>query len=213
MAKVKICGLSDAGAVAAAVSAGADYVGFVFYARSPRHVSLDQAVQLAQNVPAGVGKVGLFVDAGDEEISAAARSGAIDYLQLHGQENPDRVAEIRARFGLPVIKSIPIAAAEDAGRAAAFELVADMLLFDAKPPVSKDALPGGNGLVFDWNLIAGRKWARPWILSGGLNVENVADAIRVSGAKMVDVSSGVERTPGIKDLAKISAFIETAKPL
>ncbi len=213
MAKVKICGLSDAGAIAAAVSAGAGYVGFVFYAGSPRHVLLEQAVQLAQNVPAGVGKVGLFVDAGDEEIAAAARSGAIDYLQLHGQENPDRVAEIRARFGLPVIKAIPIAASEDAERAASFELVADMLLFDAKPPVSKNALPGGNGLVFDWNLIAGRKWARPWMLSGGLNVDNVADAIRISGARMVDVSSSVERAPGIKDIAKISAFIETAKPL
>lgn len=213
MAKVKICGLSDAGAIAAALSAGADYVGFVFFSRSPRHVSLDQAVQLAQNVPAGVGKVGLFVDARDDEIAAAARSGAIDYLQLHGQENPDRVAEIRAHFGLPVIKAIPIAASEDAERAASFELVADMLLFDAKPPVSKNALPGGNGLVFDWNLIAGRKWARPWMLSGGLNVDNVADAIRISGARMVDVSSSVERAPGIKDIAKISAFIETAKPL
>lgn len=213
MVKVKICGLSDAAAVAAAVAAGADYLGFVFYARSPRYVSAAQAALLARGVPARVGRVGLFVDAGDAEIAGPVRAGAIDHLQLHGQETPERVAEIRALFGLPVIKAVPIAAPEDMAVAAGFEAAADMLLFDAKPPASENTLPGGNGQVFDWELITGHVWRRPWMLSGGLNVRNLADAVRISGAGIVDVSSGVERAPGIKDAEKIRAFVEAGKLL
>lgn len=213
MVKVKICGLSDAAAVAAAVAAGADYIGFVFYARSPRYVSGAQAGLLARGVPARVGRVGLFVDAGDAEIAGPVRAGVVDHLQLHGQETPERVAEIRALFGLPVIKAAPIAGPEDIPAAAGFEAAADMLLFDAKPPASANALPGGNGQVFDWELIAGHVWRRPWMLSGGLNAQNLADAVRISGAGIVDVSSGVERRPGIKDCGKIRAFVEAGKLL
>lgn len=213
MIKVKICGLSDAGSVAAASEAGADYLGFVFYSASPRYVSFKQAAQLSALIPRGAGKVGVFVDAGDSAIAEAIDSGAIDYLQLHGNESPDRVAAIRARFGLPVIKAIGVAGTGDMDRAAEYDPVADMLLFDAKPPAINPAMPGGNGLIFDWNLIAGHRWISPWILSGGLNAQNLAGAVRTSGARIVDVSSGVESATGIKDAKKIRGFIEAAKRL
>lgn len=211
MIKVKICGLSDELALAAAVQAGADYAGFVFYARSPRYIAPERAGILLQGVPASVQSVGLIVDEDDAAIETILRHAALDMLQLHGQENPARVAEIRRRFGLPVIKAVAISDAPDVQRAKDYEGVADILLFDAKPPQNLRALPGGNGLVFDWTLLARASWTIPWMLSGGLNADNVADALRISGAKMVDVSSGVESAPGIKDVAKIRAFVKGAK--
>lgn len=214
MVDVKICGISDEAAVAAATKHGAAYLGFVFFARSPRHVSPAQAAQLSAGMPADIHKVGLIVDEKDDGIAAILRSFQPDFLQLHGQEPPARVAEIRARFGLPVIKAVAIAERADAEAAHAYESVADILLFDAKPPKDKlDALPGGNGQAFDWNLLAGGQWRRPWMLSGGLDTENVADAVKMSGAKAVDVSSGVESAPGRKAPEKIRAFLECALSL
>jgi len=213
MIKVKICGLSSPETVQAAVEAGADFVGFVFFARSPRVVTAAQAAILARGVPADVAKVGLFVDADDVAIADVLAQAGLDYLQLHGAETPERVGQIRARFGLPVIKAVAIAGAADIDRARTYEAVSDILLFDAKPPQTKDALPGGNGLVFDWTLIAGRTWTRPWMLSGGLDAGNLGEAVRISGAKMVDVSSGVESAPGVKDIVKIRGFVEAAKRL
>jgi len=213
MIKVKICGLSSPETVQAAVEAGADFVGFVFFARSPRVVTAAQAAILARGVPAGVAKVGLFVDADDAAIADVLGHAGLDYLQLHGAETPERVGQIRARFGVPVIKAAAIAGSADIDRARTYEAVSDMLLFDAKPPQTKDALPGGNGLVFDWTLIAGQTWTRPWMLSGGLDAGNLGEAVRISGAKMIDVSSGVESQPGIKDVVKIRGFVEAAKRL
>ena len=213
MIKVKICGLSSPETVQAAVGAGAQFVGFVFFARSPRAVTGAQAAILARGVPAGVAKVGLFVDADDVAIADVLAQAGLDYLQLHGAETPERVGQIRARFGVPVIKAAAIAGSADIDRARTYEAVSDMLLFDAKPPQTKDALPGGNGLVFDWTLIAGQTWTRPWMLSGGLDAGNLGEAVRISGAKMIDVSSGVESQPGIKDVVKIRGFVEAAKRL
>lgn len=213
MTKVKICGLSTPQGIQAATEAGADFVGFVFFARSPRAVSALQAVSLARGVPAGVAKVGLFVDPDDAAIADVLAHVGLDYLQLHGAETVERVRQIRTRFGLPVIKAIAIAGVADIDRARTYETVSDILLFDAKPPQTVDALPGGNGLVFDWRLIAGHTWAQPWMLSGGLDAENISEAVRISGAKMLDVSSGVESGPGIKDISKIRSFVKTAKHL
>ncbi|MFZ5835380.1 MAG: phosphoribosylanthranilate isomerase [Pseudomonadota bacterium] len=213
MIKVKICGLSTPESVKAAAGAGADFVGFVFYDRSPRYVGASQARLLSGLVSAAVAKVGLFVDADDAAIGAVLAQAPLDYLQLHGAETPERVRDIRTRFELPVIKAIAIAGAADIDRAKTYESVSDMLLFDAKPPLSKDALPGGNGLLFDWTFIAGYTWSRPWMLAGGLTCENIAEAVRISGATMLDVSSGVESAPGIKDNAKIRRFIAAARNL
>jgi phosphoribosylanthranilate isomerase len=210
---VKICGLSSETAIAAAVEGGAAWVGFVFYPPSPRAVSPERAAALCAAVPAGVRRVGLFVDADDAAIGAALAVAPLDMLQFHGHESPRRVAEARAQFGLPVIKAVAIAAPEDALYAARYEAAADMLLFDAKPPRRAEALPGGNGLVFDWHLIAGRQWRLPWMLSGGLHADILPEATRISGAEAVDVSSGVERAPGDKDPDKIAAFLRVARNL
>jgi phosphoribosylanthranilate isomerase len=209
----KICGLSSEAAVAAAVAGGAAYLGFVFYPPSPRAVSADEAARLCAGVPAGIARVGLFVDAEDEAIAAVLATAPLDILQFHGSESPPRVAEARARFGLRVIKAVAIAKPQDVCAAAPYDGVADLLLFDAKPPRRVDALPGGNGLAFDWGLIAGRKWRRPWMLSGGLTAELLPEAVRVSGAACVDVSSGVERRPGEKDPARIRTFLAAARAL
>ncbi len=207
---VKICGLTTASSVEAAVSAGARYVGFVFFARSPRNLTAERAAALASEVPPGVCKVALTVNADDAELDRIVGSVPLDMLQLHGQETPDRVAEIKARFGLPVMKAIGIAGPEDMPAIDLYSDVADQLLIDAKPPRGAD-LPGGNGLVFDWQLLAARKyWRRPWMLAGGLTPDNVAQAIRATGARQVDVSSGVESAPGTKDAALIRAFVEAA---
>lgn len=213
MIKVKICGLRDARAIAAAADSGADYLGFMFYAPSPRYVTPALAAELAQGVAGGIFKVGVFVDADDAAIGAILQQVSLDMLQLHGGESPQRVAQIRARFSLPVIRAIAIGGEEDIARARAFQEAADMLLFDAKPPSAPGALPGGNGLAFDWTLISHGKWERPWMLSGGLNAGNLEEAVRISGARMVDVSSGVESAPGVKDSVKIREFTATAKRL
>ncbi|MDD7971289.1 phosphoribosylanthranilate isomerase [Roseinatronobacter alkalisoli] len=207
---VKICGLTDPDNVQAAVAAGARYVGFVFFPKSPRNVTFAQARALALCVPEGVAKVALTVDADDDMLHALTQEVPLDMLQLHGHETPARVTALRQRFGLPVMKAVGVAGPEDLAALDAYGKVADQLLVDAKP--SADAmLPGGNGLSFDWRLIAGRRWACPWMLAGGLDAENVAAAIRLTGARQVDVSSGVEIAPGKKDAARINAFISAAQ--
>lgn len=208
--RVKICGLRDRGDIDAAVSAGASYLGFVFFPKSPRHVDVAQAAALAAEVPPGIAKVALVVNADDALLDEITGTVPLDMLQLHGAETTERVSEIRARYGLPVMKAVGIAGPGDLAAIAAYEAVADQLLIDAKPPKGAE-LPGGNGLAFDWRLLAGRKyWTKPWMLAGGLTPDNVAEAIRLTGARQVDVSSGVESAPGVKDAAKIAAFCAAA---
>ena len=210
----KICGLATAEAIGVAIDNGAAMLGFVFYPPSPRALGLAHAGALAGAVPAGIDKVGLFVDADDATIGATLAAVPLDLLQLHGGESPARVAALKAKFKLPVIKAIALASAEDLARASRFDGVADWLLFDAKAPAERaDTLPGGNGLAFDWQLLAGRQFRRPWLLSGGLNADNLAEAVRTSGAPAVDVSSGVEDRPGEKSLSKIKEFLAVARSL
>ncbi len=207
---VKICGLKDKANIDAAAAAGATYVGFVFFEKSPRYVTFDQAASLSLDVPVGVAKVGLVVNPDNQMLDALLDRVPLDVIQLHGRETPKRVAEIRARYGLPVMKAVGVAGPDDLAQLAAYEAVADQILLDAKPP--KDAmLPGGNGHTFDWSLIAGRLWTKPWMLAGGLTVENVASAIAATGARQIDLSSGVESAPGVKDPALIAAFIAAAR--
>lgn len=208
--RVKICGLSTPESVAAAAEAGAAYVGFVFFEKSPRNVSIEQARDLAVDVPMGVAKVALTVNADDAMLDELMARVPLDMIQLHGSETAKRVAEVRALTGLPVMKAVGIAQAEDVDRLDEFAAVADQLLVDAKPPVGGD-LPGGNGLFFDWRLISNRRWSVPWMLAGGLTPANVAEAIRLTGAKQVDVSSGVESAPGVKDAGAIAALIKAAQ--
>jgi phosphoribosylanthranilate isomerase len=211
---VKICGLSSEAAVAAAAAGGAGYVGFIFYPPSPRAIGAARAAELGRAVPAGIIKVGLFVDADDEAIASVLAEVRLDMLQLHGDETPRRSKEIRRRFGLPVIKALRIASAADLAAADEYLPAVDRLLFDAKPPPEmRGALPGGNALSFDWSLIAGRSWSRPWMLSGGLNAGNLARAIAATGASAVDISSGVEDAPGRKNPDKIVAFLKLAATL
>jgi len=207
----KICGLSTPDAVAAAARHGARFVGFVFYPPSRRHVTPELAAALCAILPAGIVRTGLFVDADDDLFAEAVAKAPLDLLQLHGRESPERVAEIRRRFGKPVMKAILVAAEADLAMAERYYGVADRLLFDAKPP--KGAPPGGNGLVFDWELLGGRRWALPWMLSGGLNAANLGQAVRLTHATAVDVSSGVENAPGIKDPDRIAAFLARANSL
>lgn len=208
--RVKICGLRTPQDVAAAASAGAGYVGFVFFPKSPRHVTLEEAAGLALEAPVGLCKVALTVNADDALLDALTKVVPLDMLQLHGSESPERVAEVKSRYGLPVMKAIGIADAQDLPQIDLYSQVADQLLIDAKPPRDAD-LPGGNGLAFDWRLLAGRKyWQRPWMLAGGLTPDNVAEAVRMTGARQVDVSSGVETVPGQKDADLISRFTSAA---
>ena len=209
----KICVLSTEAAVTAAVRGGAAYLGFVFYPPSPRAVTAGRAARLCVAVPSGIARVALFVDADDDTIRAVLAEAPIDILQFHGSESPDRVADAKLRFARPVMKAIAIAAPEDVRGAVQYEEAADLLLFDAKPPRRPNALPGGNGLAFDWELIAGRSWRCEWMLSGGLTPELLPEAVRISGAASVDVSSGVESRPGEKDLGKIRAFLAAARAL
>ena len=209
MAQVKICGLTRPEHVAAAVEAGAAFVGFVFFPKSPRNLTPEAAATLALEVPPGVARVGLFVNPDDALLDVVLAVVPLDILQLHGSETPDRVAEIKARTGLPVMKAVGVAGPQDLDALWDYGLVADMLLVDAKAP--KDAaLPGGNGLAFDWRLLVGRKFLTPWMLAGGLTPDNVAEAVRLTGARMVDVSSGVESAPGEKDGALIRDFVAAA---
>lgn len=212
--EAKICGVSSAEAVAAALSHGAAYLGFVFFPPSPRHVTPAQAAALAAQVPDGVIKVGLFVEPDDDALDTALAGAPIDLIQLHGAEPPARVAEVRRRMGLPVMKAIKVATRADLETARAYEEAADRLLFDAKTPASvTGALPGGMGAAFDWHLLEGSAWRRPWMLSGGLDAGNLAEAVRISGAPAVDVSSGVEDSPGHKDPTAIAAFLDVVATL
>ena len=207
---IKICGLKTPETLEAAIAAGADWVGFVFFAKSPRHVSLDEAKALGQIVGSRAKKVALSVDADDAALADIEKALTPDFHQLHGHESPERVAAIRAKFGRPVIKAIGIADAADLEAARTYETAADWLLLDAKPPKNAE-LPGGNGLPFDWHLLSGLDLQKPFMVSGGLTPSNVGEAIAISHPAGVDVSSGVETAPGIKDPAKIQAFIEAAR--
>lgn len=204
----KICGITDEDALVAAVEGGAAYVGLVFFPPSPRALTPEAAAELVDGLPEDVAKVGLFVDPTDDQLDEALGHVRLEFVQLHGAETPARVEEIRQTYGVPVIKAIGIATADDLKAAEAFADVADMLLFDAKAPAGADR-PGGHGTAFPWDLMRG--WARPdvpWMLAGGLTPETVAEACRVSGATMVDVSSGVERTKGAKDPDLIRRFLD-----
>jgi phosphoribosylanthranilate isomerase len=210
MIEVKICGINSPEAADAAASAGADYVGLVFFPRSPRHVTPDQAASLAMRLRGRCRVVAVLVDATDAEIELAVKGARPDLLQLHGQESPERVAAIRLRFGIPVMKAIGVADAADLAAVAGFEPVADRLLFDARAP-REAGRPGGHGAAFDWQLLRGRRFSRPWLLSGGLNAENVARAVRACEAPGVDCSSGVETSPGVKSPHLIREFVAAAR--
>ncbi|MCM2561483.1 phosphoribosylanthranilate isomerase [Lutimaribacter sp. EGI FJ00015] len=209
--RVKICGITRPEDVDACASGGATYLGFNFFPKSPRYVAPDSAAALALRAPVGLAKVALVVDADDATLDEIVADVALDMIQLHGRESPERVAQVRARYGLPVMKAIGIAEAADLAKIDSYAPVADQLLIDAKPP--KDAvLPGGNGLAFDWRLLQGRKyWQKPWMLAGGLTPENAAEAVRLTGARQVDVASGVESAPGVKDAALIRRFVAAAR--
>ena len=207
----KICGLRDSAGLLAAVEGGARFVGFVFYPPSPRFLSPSGAAKLASELPESVSPVAVFSEPSDEELTIVMKALPNALIQLHGGESPNRVAEIRARFKCPVIKAIPIENGGDVASAKHFEAAADWLLFDAKAPESSTkVLPGGNALAFDWSLLDCARWRVPWLLSGGLTVDNLAEAVLTTGARAVDVSSGVEDSPGQKNPARIKAFLATA---
>jgi phosphoribosylanthranilate isomerase len=209
--QVKICGLSTSETVDAAVAAGANFVGFMTYPRSPRHVASDELLAaLGARVPKGVIRVGVFVDPDDSLLNQRLATGAIDLLQLHGAETPERLADIKARSGKPVMKVIKVSEVADVERGiTAFGDVADRLMFDA----AEGILPGGNAQPFDWSVLSGRRVPLPWLLAGGLRPDNLAEAVRVTGAPAVDVSSGVESSRGVKSIERIRAFLECAKAL
>jgi phosphoribosylanthranilate isomerase len=213
--RVKICGIRTRAEAAAAATAGAAYIGFVFYPASPRAVTVGDARWIAEGLTgdtaaAGLIKVALTVDADDETLDRIVGTVPLDLLQLHGHETPERVAEVRGRYRLPVMKAVGISEPDDLDGLRGYEATADQLLIDARPPRSA-ALPGGNGLAFDWRLIEGRAWRTPWMLAGGLNPQNVEEAVRLTGAVQVDVSSGVERRPGLKDPDLVTAFVHSAR--
>ena len=208
--RVKICGLKTEADVAAVAASGAAYMGLVFFAKSPRHLTISEAKTLALAAPIGLAKVALTVNADDAALDAIVEAMPLDMLQLHGAETPERVAEVRARYGLPVMKAVGVADEGDLAALLEYSFVADQILVDAKPPKNAD-LPGGNGLSFDWRLVAQRRWLRPWMLAGGLTPENVAQAIRLTNARQVDVSSGVESAPGVKDARRIADFVAAVR--
>ena len=210
----KICGLNTLESVAAAVSGDAGFIGFVFFPPSPRYVAPDEAAVLSRAVPPTVTTVGLFVDASDDVIAETLRTVNLDMLQLHGNESPDRVRELGGRFGLETMKAIKVESAADVETASEYDESADWLLFDAKAPRDMEgALPGGNAVTFDWRLLRGWSRERPWMLSGGLDADNVSEAASISGAVVVDVSSGVEDRPGNKSPRLIERFLETVGAL
>ncbi len=208
--RIKICGLRSRADVAAAAEAGAAYVGLVFFPPSPRNLTLADARWVVASVPAGVLRVALIVDPTDETLEMLLEEVPIDMLQLHGRESPERVAEVRSRFGLPVMKAVGISGAADLAQINDYANVADQILLDARAPRGANS-PGGNGAAFDWRLIRDQRWKRPWMLAGGLTPENVAVAVQVTGAEQLDVSSGVESRPGHKDPARILAFAKNAR--
>lgn len=210
--ELKICGLNTPEAVNAAVIGHAAYIGFVFFESSPRAVTPNIMAKLCLPVPKNIKKVGLFVDASIETIASAVSTGELDMIQLHGSESPSMLTEIKSKFGLPVMKAIAIACKEDLATAKIYENYADMLLFDSKPP-SGATRPGGNALSFDWSLIAGQNWRLPWMLAGGINMENLALALEITGASAIDVSSGVEDLKGFKSPVKIKELLYFAATL
>ncbi|MFT6452548.1 MAG: phosphoribosylanthranilate isomerase, partial [Halocynthiibacter sp.] len=210
--RTKICGLKDAENLSAAINAGAAYIGFVFFPNSPRNISIEEAAALAASVPPGIAKVALLVDPDDVLLESITRAVPIDMIQLHGKETPRRVTEIKALTGLPAMKAIGVSGPDDIAQIQSYGEVADQLLIDAKAPKGAD-LPGGNGLSFDWTLIANINWPKPWMLAGGLTAQNVALAIEKTRATQVDVSSGVESAPGEKDPAKIRAFLKATNAI
>lgn len=207
---IKICGINTPHALDAAIAARADYIGLVFFAKSPRNVTLTQAAALAERAAGRSKIVGLFVDANPGLIAESATAARLDVVQLHGSETPDALGRMRASLGLPVWKALSVASRDDIVRAQDFAGAADLVLFDAKAPKGAD-LPGGLGLVFDWSLLAAHRGPLPWGLAGGLSPDNVADAIRSTGATLVDVSSGVETAPGVKDAGLIRSFCFAAR--
>ena len=208
--QVKICGINSAAAADAVLRAGADFGGLVFFAKSPRHLGLEQGAMLAERMRGRLRLAALVVDESDAQMTAIAQQVKPDFFQLHGKETPERVGQIRSRFGIPIIKALAISEPGDLAKVAAYDDVAEILMFDAAPAANASR-PGGHGAAFDWQLLNGRSFARPWFLAGGLTPENVARAIAVSGAKMVDVSSGVESAPGIKSPTRIADFAAAAK--
>lgn len=207
--KVKICGLSEPNSLHCAIQEGADFLGFVFYPNSPRYVSFEMLTYLSSLVPDHIRKVGLFVDPTDESIAHIVKYNLIDMLQLHGTETPERVFHIKQSFGLPVIKALLLHSPKDLCEVEAFESVSDWILFDSRPTNSN--LPGGRGEAFDWDLLKGRSFSKPWMLSGGLTIDNVSNALSQLSPDAVDVSSGVEKTRGVKDISKIHSFIKSVK--
>jgi len=207
---VKICGLATVDDVRACADADANYMGLVFFEKSPRNITIPAARELALAAPLGLAKVALVVNPSDAELDAITATVPLDMLQLHGRETPERVAEVKARYGLPVMKAVGIADGDDLPKLESYFGVADQILVDAKPPKGGE-LPGGNGLSFDWRLIAGRRWPCPWMLAGGLTPENVAEAVKMTGVKQVDVSSGVEDAPGQKNAELIQKFVQSSR--
>lgn len=201
---IKICGIASPAALDAVIAARADHAGLVFFPPSPRNVTLTDAAALGARAAGRIGRVGLFVDADDALLADAVAAARLDAIQLHGHEPPQRAAELRARFGIPVWKALSIASADDVAKAAAYVGAVDLVLFDAKTP--KGTLPGGMGLSFDWSLLAAWKAPCAWGLAGGLSADNVAEAVRQTGTPLVDASSGVESAPGVKVAGKIAAF-------
>ena len=208
--RVKICGVTSQQLMRDVGNAGAQYAGLVFFEKSPRNLSLDKARSIALEAPTGLAKVALVVNPSDRFLDSLTTTVPLDMIQLHGSETPQRVSEIKQKTGLPVMKAIGVAEQDDLKKLDVYSTVADQLLVDAKP--AKDAiLPGGNGSAFDWSLLQGRRWTGPWMLAGGLNPENVAQAIAITGTQQIDVSSGVEIRPGEKDKQKINAFVRAAQ--
>lgn len=210
--QAKVCGVTTPESVESAVKGGAYFIGFVFFRKSPRYISPEKAAALSARIPSGIKKVAVLVDPMDNEIDEIFESFEPDYLQLHGNESPERVREVRATYSVPVIKAIKVRSSDDVAMSGAYAKVADMLLFDARAP-ENSALPGGNGLVFDWNLIKNRKFTIPWLLSGGLNGENLETAVKTTGARMVDASSSLESEPGVKNPKLVREFLETCAKL
>jgi phosphoribosylanthranilate isomerase len=210
--QTKICGLSTPETLDAALKGGASHVGFVFFPKSPRNVTPERAAALAARVEGRAKIVGLFVDPTADDVDQVRANVRLDVIQLHGDERPALVSQLRMRNGLEVWKAVPIRTAADLNEAQKYRGAASMILYDAKPPAGSD-LPGGNGLRFDWELLRGHKHPLPWVLSGGLDARNIADAVRTTGTTFVDVSSGVESAPGVKDVDKIAAFLKAASTL
>ena len=207
--RVKICGLTTLNTLSAAVNSGATYVGFVFFEKSPRHLTIEQAIKMANIVPDGICKTALVVDPSDKDLDDLLDKVPVDMIQLHGHESAERVSEVKDKFGLPVMKAVGISDESDLVNLYEHSRIADQILVDDKPPKNA-VLPGGNGLSFDWKLLAGRRWSTPWMLAGGLNSSNLLQAAKLTGARQFDVSSGVETSTGVKDIKLISDFIQAA---